>query len=183
MFFQRRLSFLCTKTLTHPIQLSFYHKQVCCCKHTQWEGNSYLRHVLTCSFPEPGQTEQAPGDSRLGQLVEGGEYTKREFAKLLGLNVSVRSYGPEWTIVNYLYSSFFPLQLRSPKGLKCIFWLPCCSQQLLVLLPVFQRCCSDNMRSFSQATCFTLHCFSFLSSYLSTALPCLEGKSLGDNWH
>lgn len=65
------------------------------CKHTQWEGNSYLRHVLTCSFLEPGQAEQALGGSKPGQLVQGTGDTKREFARLLEINVRVRSDGPE----------------------------------------------------------------------------------------
>lgn len=46
-------------------------------------------------LPEPGQTEQALGGSKPGQFVEGREDTKREFARLLDINVSVRSDGPE----------------------------------------------------------------------------------------
>lgn len=51
--------------------------------------------MLTCSFPGPGQTEQAPGGSKHAQFVEGREDTKREFAKLLEINTSVRNDGPE----------------------------------------------------------------------------------------
>lgn len=51
--------------------------------------------MLTCSFLEPGQTEQAPGGSKPGQFVEAREDTKCEFAKLLEITVSVRNDGPE----------------------------------------------------------------------------------------
>lgn len=116
------------------------------------------------------------GRQQPGHFVEGREDTKREFAKLWEINVIVRAMVLKWaflegTFTRCLYSISFPLQLQCPKGLKCIFCSLCCSQQLLVLHPVFQRCYSDNMRFFSQGARFS---FSF--SCPSTALPCLEGN-------
>lgn len=42
--------------------------------------------------------EQAPGGSKPGQFVEAREDTKREFDKLLEINVSVRNDGSEMGI-------------------------------------------------------------------------------------
>ena len=111
IFFQRRISFLCTKNLTHPVKLSFYHKQSIACNHTP-SGGKLLPEAcadMQLSSSMGRQSRLGEWASKPGQLTEWREDVKREFTKLLEMNVSIKNDVPEilisWAILEQKISS------------------------------------------------------------------------------
>lgn len=127
------------KAQTHPVKLSFYHKESFYCllshairRETPTWGMCW--HAASSSMGRRSRLRE--GASKPGQFVEQREDTKREFAKLLEINVRVKRDDP-WNghflsniqgKKDLIACTALFLQLQLPfklftNSLKCIFWL------------------------------------------------------------